>query len=187
MTFLDVKAIATRSMEGAFFSIGASVITVSSGFIRAVLLARLLLPEHFGVVTLALFYINLAGRLRGLGLSRAVIHREYVDERVAASYFTVQLVLLAGGLAVLLALAPLLGYFYPHMPLLASVLAALAGVDFLKGLNTYQETFLNRALAFRRLALSNVVASVVMTVLAPAAAWLDVAEGLLEKSLYLEY
>jgi len=52
---LDAKAIATRSVRGSLFTVGASLITMVSGFIRSVLLARLLLPEYFGVVTLALF------------------------------------------------------------------------------------------------------------------------------------
>ena len=165
-------SIATRAVRGSFYSIGASVVTLSLGFVRAVLLARLLLPEHFGVVALAFFFVNLVGHLRTLGLGQAMVHRDEVDGGTAATYFTVQLVLLVGSLAVLLGLIPLLRRLYSTTSLLGAVLVALAVVDFLKGMNTYQETFLYRALAFRRLALADVVASVAMTVSAPLAAWL---------------
>ncbi len=161
-----------KLVRGSAYSVTASLITLSLGFARSVILARLLLPEHFGVVTLALFFVNLIGRLRGLGLGQAMVHRDEVDGRVAATYFTMQLILLGGSLLVLLSLVPLLGRFYPQMPLLGGILCALAIVDFIKGINAYQETFLNRLLAFRRLALADVVASVTMTVLAPLAALL---------------
>ncbi len=162
--------IATRAVRGSFYSIAASAVTLSLGFLRAVLLARLLLPEHFGVVALALFYVNLVSRLRSLGLSSAMIHREEVDEQATETYLTISLVLLAGGLLMLLGLAPLLSRFYPTMPTLGGVLIALAAVNALAGLNAYPMTFLNRALAFRRLALADVTASVAMTALAPLAA-----------------
>lgn len=163
-------SIATRAVRGSFYSIAASAVTLTLGLIRSILLARLLLPEHFGVVALALFYVNLASRLRSLGLSSAMIHREEVDEQATGTYLTVSLVLLAGGLLMLLGLTPLLTRFYPTMPTLGSVLIALAVVNTVAGLNAYPTTFLNRALAFRRLALADVTASVAMTTLAPLAA-----------------
>lgn len=163
---------AAQAVRGSLYSVAASGVTLTLGFVRSVLLARLLLPEHFGVVALALFYINLVGRLRTLGLGQAVIYRKEVDERATATYSTMQLALLMGSLVVLFSLVPALSQFYPQMPLLGGVLAALTAASFIKGLNIYQETFLNRALAFRRLALADVMASVTMTVLAPLTAWL---------------
>ncbi|NOZ28446.1 MAG: oligosaccharide flippase family protein [Chloroflexi bacterium] len=164
-------SIAARAVRGSFYSVGASAITLTLGLTRAVLLARLLLPEHFGVVTLALFYVQLADRLRALGLGRAMIHRREVDDRVVSTYFTLQMALLLGSLMTLAALAPVLARAYPGMPSLVYILWALVGVSLIKGLNAYQETFLSRDLDFRRLALADVVSSVTMTIAAPLAAW----------------
>ncbi|UCC63274.1 MAG: oligosaccharide flippase family protein, partial [Anaerolineae bacterium] len=163
--------VVSRAVTGSIFSIGSQAITLVLGFVRSVLLARLLLPEHFGVVALALFYLNLSGSLRALGLHRAMVHREEINERVTATFFTMQIALLLGSLALLASLLPLLGRFYPQMPLLSGVLLALIGVDGVKGINACQETLLNRDLDFRRLATADVVAAISMTVLAPLAAW----------------
>ncbi len=149
----------------------ASGITLTLGFIRAVLLARLLLPEHFGVATLALFFINLAARLRGLGIDNALIHRQEVDERVLSTYFTIRLGLVLGSMSILAAVAPLLGRFYPQMPLLRDVLLAFVGISVLRGLNSVQITILNKNLDFRDLALADVFSSVSMTLVAPLLAW----------------
>ena len=165
------KGIAVQAIRGSFFSVGASAVTLTLGFLRSVLLARLLLPEHFGVVTLALFFVSLAAQMRALGLDRALIHRQEANEATLGTYFTLRLGTLLASSLLVTAAAPILGRFYPGMPLLAWVLVALAGVEVVKGLSTIQETLLSKELAFRQLALTDVVASVVMTVVAPLLAW----------------
>jgi O-antigen/teichoic acid export membrane protein len=164
--------IASRAVRGSFYSLTAAGVTITLGFARSVLLARLLLPEHFGVVTLAMFYVALAAKLQALGLDQALIHRQDTDETIRRTYFTLRIgtVLLSSLLVV--AAAPVLGYLYPAMPLLAWVLLALIGVEIVKSLSTVQETMLGKDLAFRQLAITDVVASVVMTAVAPFLAWL---------------
>jgi len=163
--------IAVQAVRGSLYSLGASAVTLSLGFLRAVLLARLLLPEHFGVVTLALFFLHLAAQLRALELDRALIHRPRVDGRVLSTYFTLRMGLVLATLAALGVALPFLVRFYPAMPLLSWVLLSLMGVELVKNLSTVQETLLSRALAFRQLALVDVIASITMTFVAPFLAW----------------
>ncbi|MGC9084118.1 MAG: oligosaccharide flippase family protein, partial [Anaerolineae bacterium] len=80
-----------RAIRGSIYTVGASLVTLTLGFLRSVLLARLLLPEHFGLVALALFYIGLAAQLRGLGLDIALIHRQDADELFMRTYFSLRL------------------------------------------------------------------------------------------------
>ncbi len=168
---MDSDRIAGKVVRGSAYSIAASAITLTLGFIRSVLLARLLLPEHFGVVALAMVFLNLAGQLRAFGMDKALIHRSKADQGALATYFTLRMATLTTSLIVMLATIPLLALFYQNMPSLAAVMAALVGVEALKGLNSVQETLLNKGLEFRAIALTNVVASVTMTVVAPWMAW----------------
>ncbi len=158
-------------MRGSLYTVGAAGVTITLGFARSILLARLLLPEHFGVVALALFFVSLAGQLRGLGLDRALLHRQTTQGSVYGTYLTLKLALTGGGTLLLILLAPWIARFYPQQPLLAPVMIALAGITFLGALNQIQETLLGMTLNFRALALTNVGASVVMTVVAPYLAW----------------
>lgn len=169
---MNEESVSVRAVRGSAYSIGASAITLTLGFLRSVLLARFLLPEHFGVVTLALFYANLVGIFLSLGLSRAVIHHKALDRIVLGTYFTLTLLIVALEVIIVLALAPILRLCYPNMPYLAPVLLALAGGHVVKGLNTYQESLLSKKLSFRRLAVTDMVSSVSMTIAAPLAAWL---------------
>lgn len=186
--------IAGRAVRGSFYSVGAASVTITLGFARAVLLARLLSPEHFGVVTLALFFINLTGQLRALGLDTALIHHPRADERTLATYFTLRLGSLALTLSLLLLALPLLLRFYPTMPLLSGVLLAFIVVEVARAVSIAQETILTRAMAFRRLAIADVLAAMAMTVVAPLLAWqgwgvwslvAELATGVLTRTAYI--
>ncbi len=164
--------LADRAIRSSTYTIGASLVTLTLGFVRSVLLARLLQLEHFGVVALALFYIGLAAQLRGLGLDIAVIHRQDADEPFLRTYFSLRfgLDLLVFGL--LSVLVPLLQRAYPQMPEAGAVLGILVFVYLLSNLSQVQETLIRKNLAFSQLAVTDIAASVIMTVLAPLTAWL---------------
>ncbi len=163
--------IGRRAVSGSLYSIGASGVTLSLGLLRAIVMARLLLPEDFGVVALALFYVNLVAIWHNLGIDNALIHREDADQKTLATYFTMRLGLILLSLAVLAGATPFLSRLHPDMPLLAPVLYAYVGVGLVKGLNSVQMTMLSKDLAFRELAITDVLSSVTMTVVGPWLAW----------------
>jgi PST family polysaccharide transporter len=164
-------SMAAQVVRGSLYSVAASGVTLTLGFVRSVLLARLLLPEHFGVVALALFYIGLVIRLRGLGLDMALIYRQDVDEALMKTYFTFRVGLDALALGLLLVATPLLRLAYPDMLGLGAVLPMLILAYCLSNLSQVQETLLRKNLAFSRLAVTDIAASLLMTTVAPYLAW----------------
>ena len=163
--------IGSRAIRGSVYGIGGAAVTLTLGFTRSVLLARLLLPEHFGVVTLAAFYVSLATQLRAFGFDQALLHRRDADETVLRTYFALRIVTAAITTVVAVLIAPLLSVLYPAMPLLGWVVLGLATVEVLRVFDEVQETLLSKHLAFAQLASIDVVASATMTVVAPLLAW----------------
>lgn len=172
MSTSNTDNVARQAVGGSLYSIAASVVTLSLGFVRAVVMARLLLPEHFGVTTLALFYLNLASQLRAIGVDNALIHRKDPDDDVLATYFTMRMGQIAVSVILLLTLIPLLSRLHPDFPLLPTVLLAYTGIGIVKGFNTVQTTILSKRMAFRQLALTDVISSITMTVVGPGLALL---------------
>lgn len=169
---LDARTIAVRSLQGSFFTASAAVITTVSGFVRSVLLARLLLPEHFGVVTLALFFLSLTTQVQRFGLHRAFIHRQDDSPANLATFAWLRVGLTAVAVVLSLLAAPLLGRLYPSQPGLAPVLVVLALFELLRAFNGVAQTMLTKELHFRRLAVLDVASSLIMTIVAPTVAWL---------------
>ncbi|MEJ2265777.1 MAG: oligosaccharide flippase family protein, partial [Anaerolineales bacterium] len=61
------QGIARQVVSGSTYSILSSGVTLVLGITRSILLARLLLPEYFGVIALALVFTQLVGTLRSIG------------------------------------------------------------------------------------------------------------------------
>ncbi len=159
-------------VRGSAYAFAASMITLCLGFARSMLLARFLVPEHFGVVGLALFYIGLVAQLRGLGLDAALMHRQDAGSDFMQTYFSLRSLLDVIGFALLLVAIPILRIAHPSMTDLGRVLPWLAGAYLLSSFSQVQETLLIKHLAFSRLAITDVTASLVMTLVSVYLAWL---------------
>jgi O-antigen/teichoic acid export membrane protein len=171
MRFDHGTDIASQTAWGSLYAMAGTGVTITLGFVRSVLLARLLLPEHFGVVALALFFVSLSTRLTALGLDRALLHRQVTEGPVHQTYLTLKLLVTAATTLLVILLAPVAGRFHPEQELFASVLIALGLVAFVSSINQTQEVLLENTLDFKSLALINVTSSMAMTVVSPWLAW----------------
>jgi O-antigen/teichoic acid export membrane protein len=169
---VDVENIAGHSIRGSLLTLGASLITMVSGFARSVLLARLLLPENFGVLTQAAFFVSLVSQLQRFGLEKAFVHHQDESAINLGTFASLRVGLAFLSTAASLAIAPLVGWLYPHHVGIASVLAGLALVDLVNAFNAVPQAILTRRLSFRRLAALDVASSLTMTLAATGVAWL---------------
>jgi O-antigen/teichoic acid export membrane protein len=143
-----------------------------SGFVRSVLLARLLLPEYFGVVALATFFLSLTTQIQRFGLGKAFIQQRDDSPDHLTTFATLRIGLTVIAVVLSLAAAPILARLYPKQHGLALVLAVFALLELFKALNAVPQAILSRDLRFQRLALLDIVSSLAMTVIAPIVAWL---------------
>jgi O-antigen/teichoic acid export membrane protein len=115
------------------------------------ILARLLTPADFGVVSAGLVVIGFSAIFSQLGFGPALVQRPDLEQRHIQAAFTASVLfgLLVGGLIWLG--APLAADFF-RIPRVAPVLRVLAWTFPLKGLGTVSESLLQRDLRFRWLA-----------------------------------
>ena len=98
--------LARRAFSGSMFSVAASVVTIGLGFLRATLMTRMLLESDFGVAGMDLLYMNMAAKIRSIGIDQALIHRKQTDDHVLATYFTLRMALVLGSLVILAGATP---------------------------------------------------------------------------------
>ncbi len=168
----SIEGIAEKTVRGSLYSGSAAIITFVLGFVRMVLMARLLLPEHFGTVTLAFFFVNIISVVFSFGLSSVFIHCQDGSEALKRTYFSIQTALNGINAIILLAIAPILQQLYPDVMHLREVLTALTIVFLVMGFNAIQTTQIRKQLAFSSLAKMDIVSSVTMTIAGPVAAWM---------------
>lgn len=177
-----------RAVVGAGYTAFSSIITLVVGFTRSIFLARLLLPEDFGVITFALFFTSLIGSLTNFGFRQAFIHSDPEDEqRAANAMFLVDITIAVAQLFLVFLLQPVFTRLYPQYQLLPKILLIFFAAYIIGAATGTPLAILERHLAYRRIALLNIIISITITIatvvmaFAGMGVWALVAEVILSR------
>jgi O-antigen/teichoic acid export membrane protein len=146
-------SLAGKAARGTFWVAGGAYATQLVNFGTNIVLMRLLAPEHFGVLALAMVFLTLAQKIFGFGFNHALIHRQ--DDLETAARVHQLLHLLTGAIVVglIAAAAPLLKIRYEDLP--AAVLLVLAVGALGQGLGHTSRIMLEKELRFGRVTRAN--------------------------------
>ena len=149
-----------QALSGIQWSATTTIIKQLLQFTIFVILARLLLPEDFGLIGMILGITGFVGLFSELGFGAALIQRKAIDEAHLSSAFWLNVItgiILTG---MVLSLAPLVARFYSEPRL--KLLTMLISINFFIGsLNIVHRALLNRSMDFRRLAIIETTAATI--------------------------
>lgn len=129
-------------------------------FVLQIILARMLAPEHYGVLSMMIIFTTLANVFIQNGFNTALVQNKDVTEEDYSSVFWVSLAVAVGLYAVLFAAAPAIGAFY-KMPDIVGPFRVLTLVLFPGALNSVQLAKVSREMDFKQVFHSNVGAILV--------------------------
>lgn len=124
-------------------------------FILQLVLARILDPSHYGVLSLMMIFIALANVFIHNGFNTALIRSKDIDDEDYSSVFWVSLAIAVGLYVVIFAAAPLIGRFY-NMPDIVAPLRVLAMMLLPGAFNSIQLSKVSREMDFRKVFTGNV-------------------------------
>jgi len=149
-------SLTNQTVSGMIWTAYGKVVYAVLQLVILGVLARLLVPDDFGVISAAAVVIGLSAIVSQLGLGPALVQRQQLEPRHIETAFTTSVLLgLALG-ALIWAGAPLAANLL-RMPGVTPVLRALAWVFPLQGLGTGATSLLTRELRFRWLANLDVI------------------------------
>ena len=161
-------SLAQRSIHSAGYTISSSVLRAAIQFVRSIILARLLVPEQFGVYAYAASFVMLTHALPGFGMGAALIHRSRYSEGETARrvHFTLTVLfniawVLVMGLVIPWFLDPQNRWVF-WVILLSTAFRHLSGTG---------RVTLTRKVAFRRIAAIETTVTIVTTAVAVFLAW----------------
>lgn len=125
-------SILSRTARGAGWIIGWRMTTRLLGVFSTLILVRLLLPSDFGVVTLAMSFLQGINSLSEVGVSEAIIRADRPDRSIYDAGFTINVIRSLATSIVMIALAIPLGHFFNNKHL-ANVIFVLSGIWALSG------------------------------------------------------
>jgi O-antigen/teichoic acid export membrane protein len=160
--------------RAAVRSAGVTVLSQSTGFLiqmaATIVLARLLAPADFGLLTMVTTFSLLFMNFGLNGFTEAVLQREDIDHALASNLFWINVgvgVLLTIGFA---SAAPLLSHFYAD-PRLARVVPAMSLTIFFTSLSVIHLALLKRAMRFAVVSANDIAARAVSVAVSIGLGW----------------
>jgi len=134
-------------------------------FIVSVILARLLVPEDFGLIAMLTLFVSIAAIFIDGGLSSALIQRQHATHTDESTIFYFNLIVAGFASALLCLAAPIIAAFFENVELI-DLTYVLAFNLFLGAFGSIHTTLLAKEMNFRTIAKTGAFASISSGILA---------------------
>lgn len=156
---MDLHVIKVKVLSSLIWKLSERLGVQGVQFIVMIVLARILLPEDFGLIVLVTVFISVAGIITQGGFNLALIQKKKVDEIDYSSVFYLNLVIAAILYILLFFTAPYIAFFF-EQPQLKLILRILAIILFFNSFSAIQNTIVSREFKFKKLFVSTLTASI---------------------------
>nr|MCR4900394.1 oligosaccharide flippase family protein [Treponema sp.] len=137
------------TVSGFFWRMLERICAQAVTFIVTVVLARLLMPEEFGLIAIVNVFVAVVDVLITSGFSIALIQKKEADELDFSTAFYASLVLAAVLYAIFFFCAPWIAGLYKNQ-LLISLIRVMGIKFFISAVNCVQQAYVSRLMIFRK-------------------------------------
>ena len=138
-----------RISKGLFWSYAERILAQLVSFVVSLVLARLVSPEEFGLVSLVMIIINLSNVFVTSGLGAGLVQKKEVDEIDFSTIFWVSLFLGCTFYGIVFIISPVIQSFFGYEQL-SSVMRILGIRLVLASINTIQHAYVSRKMIFKK-------------------------------------
>lgn len=162
--------LATKAARGVLWTGGGQILRQVMQIAGQLILARLLVPDDFGLLGMALVFIGIGQLLADFGIGSAIVQSRELGPKVLSTCFWLNLAVGAVLMLLVLACAPLIARFYARPDLLPLV-AVLSLNLLLSAMQTVPMGLLYRDMRFAELARAQVLGTLGAALVAIGMAW----------------
>ena len=159
------ESIGHKAASGAVWAAADRLGTMGIQFIVNLILARLLLPEDFGIIGMIAIFISVSQTLVDGGFTSALIQKKEPTQTDYSTIFYWNTGLSVTLYAILYFCAPLIANFYRN-PLLGPVVRVIGLSLIINAVSAILLTRLRKSLSFRTIAATNIIAYVFSGIIA---------------------
>jgi len=138
-----------QGINAAQWSFLGTIINPLRNFIVSIFLARLLMPEDFGVIGLAMVFAGMMDQLVDLGFGRAIIQKKDVTQEQLSTVFFINMIVGVFLSVVMFVTSPLVATFF-KMPILSDIVKVMSATFVIKSLNSIQSSLFTKVLDFKK-------------------------------------
>ena len=150
MPDISKQELKTKSISGFFWRFSERLASHLVMSIVTIVLARLLLPDDFGVVALAMVFVNIANVFVVSGLNTSLIQKKEIEETDCSTIFYATLLLSIVLYAIIFVSSPLIADIYDNSKV-TNLLRVLGLFIPLSTFNSIQQAMVSRNLDFKKI------------------------------------
>lgn len=166
----SVHELKEKAVRGTFWTGGGQIVRQVVQILTSVMLARLLVPEDFGLIAMAMVFVGVAQLIADFGIGAAIVQRDSVSDRILSSCFWINLAISAALAAFVALSAGLVADFYGN-DRVEMVLRILSLNLVLAGMLVLPRALLYRNMDFQSVAMAEVTGTAVGSTTAILLAW----------------
>ena len=142
-------------VSGLIWTFGERILAQGVSFVLSIILARLLMPEEYGVIAIVLVFINVANVFVSNGFGEALVQKTDASEEDFSTIFYCSLLVSIVLYLVIFFIAPLVADWYDQ-DILTSLLRVLGLKIPLSAINTIQNAYVQRKMIFKKFFFSTI-------------------------------
>lgn len=135
--------------SGLFWSYGERIFAQLVSLIVSIILARLLSPENYGVISIVMIFITLCDAIVTGGFGNAIVQKKDADELDVNTMFYCSMAMSALLYVLIYLSAPFIADFY-RMDLIRPILRVLGLRLLISGVNSIQRAWIQKRMQFRQ-------------------------------------
>lgn len=158
------ESLKSKVMSGLAWTFGERIIAQCVSFLVSIILARILMPEEYGVIAIILVFINLANVFVSNGFGESLVRKKDSNETDFSTIFYCSFVFSWVLYAVLFIAAPVIADFYKQetLVLLLRVLAIKIPIS---SISTVQHAYVSKHMIFKKFFFSTLGGTLVSGIL----------------------
>lgn len=159
-----IQEIKNKTISGIFWKMGERVLAQLISFIVSIVLARILLPEEYGIVALITVFITVANSFVTNGMGTSLIQKKDSDELDFSTMFYTGLALSIVLYIILFIMAPIIAQSYSNSNI--TILIRVMGIRLpIAAVNSIQQAYVSKKMIYKKFFFSTLIGTIVSGIL----------------------
>ena len=152
----DITNVKEKVISSLIWKMMERIGTQGVQFVVQLILARLLLPEDYGILAITTIFISIANVFIQTGFTTSIVQKKEIDEEYTSSMFYLMLIIAIILYMVLFLISPIIASFY-NEPRITPIIRIL-GISLIFGaITSVQNAILSRNMQFKKYFYSSIL------------------------------
>ena len=156
----EMQILKTKTISGLFWRLGERITAQIISFFVTVVLARILMPEQYGIIAIVTIFINLANVFVTSGLGTSLVQKKEADDLDFSTMFWASLFLSIILYLLIFVLSPIVANIYDNQ-LITIVLRVMGFKIPIAAINSIQQAYVQRKMIFKKFFFSTIIGTII--------------------------